>query len=249
MPKGKIIGFLSNRRAISGLFSLHFGYFLKLLSPYSPSLLKPSSIFYFIVQEQARENKVCKRKPQLFAVSTSPSTLSAQRWWHWRDRTGYFLNIWRVRTELTNISLSVPQNLIYFSINHRDNVYIFMTHKAGERGSCWCRDQMWSLGFSIKLTIIVFLARTALQCTLSWGSAFNLFPGKRWIGIRATVILWSKCGSPEVPTVSLTMSAEHSVEVRTFTMQNAESIPDFPLECDQSFQGYWDNSPCLYFFF
>lgn len=141
MPQEKIIAFLSNRRVISSLFSLHFVYFLKLLLPYSPSLLKPSFIFYFIVQEQAWENKGCKIK---HSSSLCPHPLT-----HFLLRDGDIegtgqgtFSTWSVRTELTNTSMSVPQNLIYFSINHRDNLYIFMTYKAGERGSCWCCGQM-----------------------------------------------------------------------------------------------------------
>lgn len=93
----------------------------------------------------------------------------------------------------------------------------------------------------------MFLARKTLKLILSWEPTFKMCLGRRLIGIRAEVILWSNCGSQDAQMINLTMSTEHSVEVRCFTMKNRENIPEFSLEIDQSFLGHCKNSACLCF--
>lgn len=75
----------------------------------------------------------------------------------------------------------------------------------------------------------MLLARKTFIFILSWESTFKLCLGQGLIGIRATVILWSKYGSPDAQTINLTRSPGHSVEVRWFTMKKRENIPEFPL--------------------
>lgn len=79
----------------------------------------------------------------------------------------------------------------------------------------------------------MLLAKKIFIFILSWESTFKLCLGQRLIGIRATVILWPKCGSPDAQTINLTMSPEHSVEVRWFTTKKTENIPECSLEFDQ----------------
>ena len=60
----------------------------------------------------------------------------------------------------------------------------------------------------------MFLARKTLKLILSWEPTFKTCLGRRLIGIRAEIILWSNCGSQDAQRINLTVSTEHSVEVR-----------------------------------
>lgn len=62
--------------------------------------------------------------------------------------------------------------------------------------------------------INVFPARKALKFFPSWEFTFKLCLEQRLTGIRVTVIFWSKGESPDAQTINLTVSTEHSVEVR-----------------------------------